>query len=236
MVASGTFLEISIARRPGILSRVASELARSGILILGQDLEPVNEEVQRIRFRLAVDSTVPSGLKERIEAIPGVERMGRLVQAKPSDQQLQELLRKAFHEVSGSQDSEITQTILNFGSSLPKDTRDACLVSLGRKIGNGAYRKSYSLGSPLDLPTALDRIVVPELRKFSPVSTSDGSRIALAACPFCRPQDPEPSCAYLAGVIRGLLELSPTTSAVAVTETACSHQDTGSPCEFQLSQ
>jgi len=87
-----------------------------------------------------------------------------------------------------------------YGESFGADTRDKELVEAGRKIGAFQYEKEWSFGSPLKMPVALRRTLVPALETFGKVDATD-TELTLPDSPFCGTSK-IPCCEFLTGFMQ----------------------------------
>jgi predicted hydrocarbon binding protein len=93
------------------------------------------------------------------------------------------------------------------------------LVEAGRKIGAYQYEKEWSFGSPLKMPVALRRTLVPALETLGNVDASD-TEVSLSDSPFCS-SGKIACCEFLTGFMQGFLDAGPLTQSTRVQKTAC---------------
>jgi hypothetical protein len=113
---------------------------------------------------------------------------------------------------------DIVQLVQAYGDSFDAKTRDRELFEAGKKIGAFHYAKEWSFGSPLKMPVALRRSLVPALEKFGSVDASD-AQIALPDSPFCGAG--ARCCEFLTGFMQGFLDAGPSTQDTRVQKTGC---------------
>src|SRR5258705_1375783 len=87
---------------------------------------------------------------------------------------------------------DIAPLVQAYGESFGADTRDGELGEAGKKIGAFQYEKEWSFGSPLKMPVALRRTLVPAVEALGKVDATD-TELALFDSPPCRgPPQREP--------------------------------------------
>ena len=107
-----------------------------------------------------------------------------------------------------------------YAESLSQETRDQELFQAGQKIGAFHYEKEWSFGSPLKMPVALRRSLVPALEKLAKVDATDAS-IALPDSPFWGGGNQVNCCEFLTGFMQGFLDAGPLTNNTRVQKAAC---------------
>jgi predicted hydrocarbon binding protein len=114
---------------------------------------------------------------------------------------------------------DIAPLVQAYGDSFNSKTRDRELFEAGKKIGAFNYDKEWSFGSPLKMPVALRRTLVPALEKFGKVEATD-TDITLPDSPFYS-SDKTSCCAFLTGFMQGFLDAGPFTKDTRVQEVTC---------------
>lgn len=122
-----------------------------------------------------------------------------------------------IREMAG-QFPDIVQLVHAYGESFDANARDRELFEAGKKIGAFHYAKEWSFGSPLKMPVALRRSLVPALEKLGKVDATDTS-ITLLDNPFCGAGTR--CCEFLSGFMQGFLDAGPSTKDTRVQETGC---------------
>jgi len=126
---------------------------------------------------------------------------------------------------------DIAPLVQAYGESFGADTRDKELAEAGRKIGAFQYEKEWSFGSPLKMPVALRRTLVPALETFGKVDATD-TELTLPDSPFCG-TGKIPCCEFLTGFMQGFLDAGPLTENTRVQKTACRAKG-DSRCAFEF--
>lgn len=113
---------------------------------------------------------------------------------------------------------DIVALVRAYADSFGANARDQELLEAGKKIGAFHYAKEWSFGSPLKMPVALRRSLVPALEKFGGVEATD-TNITLLENPFCGAG--VLCCEFLTGFMQGFLDAGPLTGGTRVQKTAC---------------
>src|SRR5690349_1641026 len=169
-------ITISGAEKSGALARISAFLVRKGYPLKGQQL---------------VDS--PSGAKVvrvTIDA-PQVDRARLAAELKSLGPEF------GIVGVDGAQSGpaptvkdiaakfpDIAALVRAYAEAFGAESRESELFEAGRKIGAFHYEKEWSFGSPLKMPTALRRMLVPALESVTKVDASD-TEIAFPESPLC---------------------------------------------------
>ena len=105
--------------------------------------------------------------------------------------------------------------------SVGKDRLDlAWYIEAGKRLGSFHYRKDWSFGSPLKMPAALRRALVPALEKFCKVDATD-TQVALPESPFCGTGTPVNCCEFITGFMQGFLDAGPKSMYTKVQQATC---------------
>jgi predicted hydrocarbon binding protein len=115
---------------------------------------------------------------------------------------------------------DIASLVQAYGASFSSQTRDRELFEAGKKIGAFHYEKEWSFGSPLKMPVALRRSLVPALEKFGKVEATD-THVILPDSPFLGGGKQINCCHFLTGFIQGFLDAGPLTTNTHVQKAAC---------------
>lgn len=127
---------------------------------------------------------------------------------------------------------DVAHIVRRYGGTLSAETRSGSLFELGSKTGRATYKRDFALGSPLKMPAAWRRVIVPALRNFGE-TTADDESVTLLDCPFCTSGDTVSCCEFVTGFVRGLLDAGPYTQGSRVHEAACRSKG-GQGCTFVI--
>jgi hypothetical protein len=114
---------------------------------------------------------------------------------------------------------DIASLVQAYGESFAPETRDRELIEAGKKIGAFQYEKEWSFGSPLKMPVALRRTLIPALEPFGKVDATD-TEVTLPESPFCS-KGKIACCEFLTGFMQGFLDAGPLTQNTRVQKAAC---------------
>jgi predicted hydrocarbon binding protein len=126
---------------------------------------------------------------------------------------------------------DIGPLVQAYGESFGADAREEELFEAGKKIGAFHYEKEWSFGSPLKMPTALRRTLVPALEGMTRVEATD-TEVRFPDSPFCA--GTVACCGFLAGFMQGFLDAGPlTASATRVERMSCKAKGDAT-CAFKI--
>lgn len=219
MIAIATIL---VKKRAGSLSAVALGLSTKGYQLQSQEITEAEFSLQRIRLFLKctdknaeqVEKDIQSlGPDIRIEKVELEGTSNPTVNSVKTEKEVLQDIVRAFPDVS--------EIVRKYGQSLSAETRSKNLFNLGHKIGRATYKRDFALGSPLKMPAAWRRMIVPAVRKFGETKADDES-VTLLDCPFCLSDPTSASCCeFVTGFIQGLLDAAPYTKGTKVHEAGC---------------
>jgi predicted hydrocarbon binding protein len=117
---------------------------------------------------------------------------------------------------------DVVSPVMDFEQTLSQDDRPEALHALGRRAGEMIYQRRYaSMSVPASIPQGIELVVGPAVSPFAIVS-SQGNRLDVLACPFCRNlPSTAVRCHFLAGFVQGLLNSIADLEEVVVTEFLC---------------
>ena len=127
---------------------------------------------------------------------------------------------------------DVARIVRGYGKTLSAETRSRSLFDLGSKTGRAIYKRDFALGSPLKMPAAWRRVIVPALRDFGETKADDES-VTLLNCPFCASGDDVSCCEFVTGFVSGLLDSGPYTQGRRVHEATCRSKG-GGGCRFVI--
>ena len=215
-------ITISGADKSGALSRIAAFLVRKGYVVKGQQLAESASGAKLVK--IAMETVQLDGAKLAAElkslsaeyGLVGVE--GDRSGPAPS---VKEIAAKF---------PDITAMVQAYGESFGADVREKELFEAGKKIGAFQYEKEWSFGSPLKMPTALKRTLVPALEGVTKVEATD-TDVAFPDNPLCA--GAIACCGFLGGFMQGFLDAGPLTANTRVQKTSCRTKG-GSRCTFKI--
>jgi predicted hydrocarbon binding protein len=215
-------ITISGADKSGALARIAGFLVRNGYPLKGQQLADSASGSKVVKIMIDVGHLDRAKLAAEIKSLSpeysvvGVE--GVQSGPVPSVKQIAEKF------------PDIAPLVMAYGESLAADVRERELVEAGKKIGAFQYEKEWSFGSPLKMPTALRRTLVPALEGISKVEATD-TEVRFPDGPLCAGK--LACCGFLGGFMQGFLDAGPLTAGTTVGRVSCKAQG-GSYCGFKI--
>ena len=215
-------ITISGADKSGALARIAAFLIRKGYLLNGQQLVDSGSGPKLVKITIDVGHLDKARFAAEIKSLSPefsvVAVDGAQSGPVPSVKQIAEKF------------PEIAALVVAYGESLAADVRERELVEAGRKIGAFQYEKEWSFGSPLKMPIALRRTLVPALEGISRVEATD-TEVRFPDSPLCTGK--LAYCGFLGGFMQGFLDAGPLTAGTTVGRVSCKTQG-GSHCGFKI--
>lgn len=215
-------ITISGADKSGALARIAAFLVRKGYPLKGQQLSDSASGAKVVKIMIDVGHLDRAKLAAEIKSLSpeysviGVE--GVQSGPVPSVKQIAEKF------------PDIAPLVVAYGESLGAEVRESELVGAGKKIGAFQYEKEWSFGSPLKMPTALRRTLVPALEGITRVEATD-TEVRFPDAPTCAGK--VACCGFLGGFMQGFLDAGPLTAGTTVSRISCKTQG-GSYCGFKI--
>jgi predicted hydrocarbon binding protein len=115
---------------------------------------------------------------------------------------------------------DIDALVQAYASSLTGEAREQGLFEAGKKTGAFVYARDWSLGSPLKMPHALRRALLPALKKMCKVEATD-TEVTLLDARFCATGALIHCCEFVSGFMQGFLGASPATKDIKVQRAGC---------------
>ncbi len=209
-------ITISGADKTGALARISTFLARKGYAVKGHHIAESASGVKLLKISLDATQIDKDKLSAEIKALNPEYTVVNVANAALEGAQPQSALIKEM----ASHFPHIAPLVQAYGKAFGSDTRDKELFEAGKKIGAFIYTKEWSFGSPLKMPAALRRALVPALEKFGKVEATDTS-VALPNSPFCGVGNQINCCEFLTGFSQGFLNAGPSTKNTHVQKVAC---------------
>ncbi|HEX6265927.1 MAG TPA: hypothetical protein VFZ81_03410 [Burkholderiales bacterium] len=224
-----TIVTIGGADKSGALARITAFLSRKGYALQGHQIEP-SASGQLLKMKLKASAINKDELAAEIKALHedytvlGVEFEGKDgVRAQSPSVLIREI---------AAQYPDIVPLVHAYAASFNAQARPQALLEAGRKIGAFVYSKEWSFGSPLKMPAALHRTLVPALEKWGKVEATD-TGVALADSPFCQSGSYGSCCEFVTGFMQGFLDAGPSTKDIQVLKTKCS-ADGAARCTYTV--
>jgi hypothetical protein len=217
-------ITISGAEKSGSLARITTFLVRQGYRVGAQQVAGSGPGAKLVKISLEVSQVDQAKLATEITDIsPDFKLVG--VEGAQSGASLIKEMAERF--------PDIAPLVRAYAESFSLETRDQELLQAGRKIGAFNYEKEWSFGSPLKMPVALKRTLVPALEKFGEVEATDTS-VTLPNSPFWGGGNHTDCCEFLTGFMQGFLDAGPLTNNARVKKAACRAKGDAS-CTYAVS-
>ena len=202
-------ITISGADKSGALARISTLFVRKGYPLKGQQLTESASGTKLVRISLGLTQLDRAKLAAELKDLSPDFRVVS-VEGAQSAPSLKEI---------AAQFPDIAPLVQTYGESFDSDTRDRELIEAGKKIGAFQYEKEWSFGSPLKMPVALRRTLVPALETLGKVDASD-TDVSLSESPFCA-TGKIACCEFLTGFMQGFLDAGPLTQNTRVHKAEC---------------
>ena len=193
-------ITISGADKSGALARISTFFVRKGYPLKGQQLTESASGAKLVKISLGVTQFDRAKLAAELKNLSPDFRVVSVEGAQSAAPSLKEI---------AAQFPNIAPLVQAYGESFDSETRDRELIEAGKKIGAFQYEKEWSFGSPLKMPVALRRTLVPALETLGKVEATD-SDVTLADSPFCG-TGKIACCEFLTGFMQGFLDAGPLT-------------------------
>ena len=203
-------ITISGVDKSGALARISTFLTRKGYPIKGQLVTQSASGAKLVKFSLDITQLDRAKLAVEIKSLSPDFSVVSVEGAQSAAPTIKEI---------AAQFPDIALLVRAYGESFGSEARDRELAEAGKKIGAFQYEKEWSFGSPLKMPVALRRTLVPALEALSKVDATD-TEVSLPDSPFCGTGRIS-CCEFLTGFMQGFLDAGPLTQNTRVQKTAC---------------
>ena len=197
--------------KSGALARIAALLVRKGYPIKGQHLAESGSGAKVVK--ISIDATHVDKVKLAAE-LKGLDPEYSLVDVEGSHA----VSAPSVKEIA-TRFPDIAAMVRAYSDSFGPDTREQELFAAGKKIGAFQYEKEWSFGSPLKMPTALRRTLVPALEALTKVDATD-TDVTFPDSPFCSAGN-NACCEFIGGFMQGFLDAGPLSAGTRVQKAAC---------------
>jgi len=208
---------ISGAGKSGALFRISTFLNRKGYGLKGHEIAESGSGAKLLKVSLElaqVDKDLLSTELKKLDADFGVVNVA--IESKYAARSPSELLKDIADQFPA-----ITALVSAYGEAVGAKSRDQELFEAGKKIGAFHYEKEWSFGTPLKMPVALRRTLVPALEQFGKVESNNDKSISMPNSPFVGGGGQINCCAFLTGFMQGFLDAGPSTKNSRVQKVAC---------------
>jgi len=204
-------ITISGADKSGALARITALLVRKGYRVKGQQIVQSATGEKLARISLDLSQVDRSKLAAEIGSLSPDYKLLEVEGAQSEAALIKEMADRF---------PDIAPLVQAYAESFAAETRDEELFEAGKRIGAFHYEKEWSFGSPLKMPVALRRSLVPALEKFGKVDATD-THVILRDSPFHGGGKQINCCHFLTGFMQGFLDAGPLTTNTRVQKAAC---------------
>ena len=203
-------ITISGAEKSGALARIAAFLVRKGYPLKGQQITESASGAKLVKVSLDMSHLDKAKFAAEMKSLSPDFRVVSVEGAQSAAPSIKDMAERF---------PDIASLVRAYGESFESESRDRELVEAGKKIGAFQYEKEWSFGSPLKMPVALRRTLVPALETLGKVDASD-TDVTLSDSPFCGTGKIS-CCEFLTGFIQGFLDAGPLTQNTRVHKAEC---------------
>jgi len=202
-------ITIGGTEKSGALARVSALLLRNGYLLKGQQLIDGPSGAKLVKVMIDAPQVDRAKLASELRTLGSEFTLVRVEGASSGAPSLKDIAAKF---------PDIALLVRAYSAAFAGDARESELFEAGKKIGAFQYEKDWSFGTPLKMPTALRRTLVPALEAMSKVDATD-TEVRFPDSPLCT--DKVACCGFLGGFIQGFLDAGPMTANTKVEKTSC---------------
>jgi predicted hydrocarbon binding protein len=219
-----TVITISGADKAGSLARILSFLAHKGYGVKGQQITELPSGSRLLKFKVSLAQIDKGRLAAEIKGLNSDYELVNVAfegegaaakQAKTPEESAAALIKEMANKFP-----DIVPLVRAYGGAYDVAARARALHEAGTKLGRYHYKKEWSFGSPLKMPAALRRALVPALEKICAVQATD-TEIALPDSPFRGGGEQISCCEFVTGFMQGFLDAGPLSGDTRVQKTAC---------------
>src|SRR5438034_2653883 len=157
-------ITISGAEKSGALARIAAFLVRKGYPLKGQKIAESASGAKLVKISLEVSHLDKAKLAAEMRSLNPDFKVVSVEGAQTAAPSIKDMADRF---------PDIASLVRAYGESFGSESRDRELLEAGKKIGAFQYEKEWSFGSPLKMPVALRRTLVPALETLGKVDASD---------------------------------------------------------------
>ena len=218
-----TVITIAGADKAGSLARLVVFLTRKGYAVKGQRIAELPSGSRLLKIRIGLAQLDKEQLDAELKQLDpefsvlsiAFGDAGGAVKAATPAQSAEALIKEM-----AAQFPDIIALVRTFAGAFAVDARAQALFDAGKRLGGFHYRKDWSFGSPLKMPAALRRALVPALEKFCRVEATD-TQVMLPDSPFCGTGSQVHCCDFLTGFMQGFLDAGPRSMYTKVQQATC---------------
>lgn len=218
-----TVITVGGADKSGSLARLVVFLTHKGYAVKGQRIAELPSGARLLKIRVALAQVDKEQLDAELKKLDPEFNVlsvafgdeGGVARAATPAQSAEALIKEM-----GAQFPDIVALVRTYGGAFALEARAQALFEAGKRLGSFNYRKDWSFGSPLKMPAALRRALVPALEKFCKVDATD-TQVALPESPFCGSGSQVNCCEFITGFMQGFLDAGPKSMYTKVQQATC---------------
>ena len=222
-----TIVTISGADKAGSLARMVVFFTRKGYVVKGQKIAEMPSGSRLLKIRLGLAEVDKEVLAEEVKALDpeytvlsvAFDGDGGGALNKPAQTPAQSAA--TLIKEMANQFPDIVALVRAYGGAFGAEARSQALFEAGKKLGAFNYRKEWSFGSPLRMPAALHRALVPALEKFVGQIEATDTQIVLLQSPLCGTGEQINCCDFATGFMQGFLDAGPLSMHTKVQQATC---------------
>ena len=214
-------ITIGGAEKSGALARVSALLVRNGYPLKGQQLVDGPSGARLVKIMIDAPQVDRAKLASELRSLGSEFTLLGMEGASSGAPSLKDIAAKF---------PDIAPLVRAYGEAFAGGARESELFEAGKKIGAFQYEKEWSLGSPLKMPTAMRRTLVPALEALGKVEASD-TEVNFPESPFCSGK--VTCCGFLGGFMQGFLDAGPLTVNTRVENASCKARG-DARCSFKV--
>src|SRR5215467_9428625 len=200
-------ITIGGAEKSGALARVSALLLRNGYLLKGQQLIDGPSGAKLVKIMIDAPQVDRAKLASELRSLGSEFTLVGMEGASSGAPSLKDIAAKF---------PDVAPLVQAYGEAFAGDARESELFEAGKKIGAFQYEKEWSFGTPLKMPLALRRTLVPALEAMSKVDATD-TEVRFPDNPLCKVA----CCGFLGGFMQGFLDAGPMTANTKVEKVSC---------------
>ena len=204
-------ITIGGADKSGALARISAFLIRKGYPLKGQQLVESQTGAKLVKISLDVAQVDRAKLVQELSSLSSDYKIIE-VEGDQTGAALLEEMNARFPDIAAQ--------VQAYAASFGVHDRNPELFEAGRKIGVFHFERDWSFGTPLKMPVAVRRSLVPALEKLGRVDATD-TLVMLGDSPFLGRGKQINCCEFVTGFIQGFLDAGPLTANTRVHKTAC---------------
>lgn len=252
-----TEIQLQIEEVSGVQLRVLNTLKKSGLVTTSHSLKETPDSGKLLSLVVEGDGSIDEAtITEIVSNISGV-RSANVISQNDAEETVAEVEAEAGEEETRYKNSNseagdveyrdrmlvfsllsrypnISNRLIELKSTIPAEERPLRLYQLGQGFGRHLVSNLKVTDSIPDLPTALEKVVMPGLQPLADCTAQDNViSVTGYSKNLDRGKPDELLCHFFHGTIEGLLQGIPNLPTYQVEKLQCLHKDTPC-CDYQI--